>query len=70
MRRRKFIGLLGAGFLAPVAGKAQQAGRTYRLGVLMPHPRNVPINVAFLEEFRRHVTGNALMLFRKAGSIG
>jgi putative ABC transport system substrate-binding protein len=54
MRRRQFIGLPGAGFLAPVAGNAQQAGRTYRLGVLLPHPRNVPINVAFLEEFRRH----------------
>jgi putative tryptophan/tyrosine transport system substrate-binding protein len=54
MRRRKFIGLLGAGVLAPVAGKAQQAGRTYRLGVLLSHPRDVPINVAFLEEFRRH----------------
>ena len=32
---------------------AQQVGRTYRLGVLLPHPRDVPINIAFLEEFRR-----------------
>jgi putative ABC transport system substrate-binding protein len=54
MRRREFIGLLGASLLAPVAAKAQQVGRTYRLGALLPHPRDVPINVAFVEEFRRH----------------
>jgi putative ABC transport system substrate-binding protein len=54
MRRRQFIGLLGAGFFASIAAGAQQAGRTYRLGVLLPHPRDVPVNVAFVEEFRRH----------------
>jgi putative tryptophan/tyrosine transport system substrate-binding protein len=54
MRRREFTSLLGAVFLAPVAAKAQQVGRTYRLGVLLPHPRDVPVNVAFIEEFRRH----------------
>jgi putative tryptophan/tyrosine transport system substrate-binding protein len=54
MRRREFIGLLGASLLEPIAAKAQQVGRTYRLGVLLPHPREVPINVAFVEEFRRH----------------
>jgi putative ABC transport system substrate-binding protein len=40
--------------MAPIAAKAQQVGRTYRLGVLLPHPRDVPINVAFVEQFRRH----------------
>jgi putative ABC transport system substrate-binding protein len=54
MRRRAFVGLLSASLLAPIAAKAQQVGRTYRLGVLLPHPRNVPVNVAFVEEFRRH----------------
>jgi ABC-type uncharacterized transport system substrate-binding protein len=54
MRRREFIGLLGASLIAPITAKAQQVGRTYRLGVLLPHPRDVPVNVAFLEEFRRH----------------
>jgi len=53
MRRREFISLLGAGFSAPIAAMAQQVGRTYRLWVLLPHPRDVPINIAFLEEFRR-----------------
>jgi putative ABC transport system substrate-binding protein len=32
---------------------AQQAGRTYRLGCLMPLTRDAPVNVAFLDEFRR-----------------
>jgi putative tryptophan/tyrosine transport system substrate-binding protein len=54
MRRREFIGLLGASLTAPIAAAAQQAGSTYRLGVLLPHPRDVPVNVAFVEEFRRH----------------
>jgi hypothetical protein len=31
----------------------QQAGRTYRLGCLLPLTRDAPINAAFLEELRR-----------------
>ena len=54
MRRREFIGLLGASATLPFAARAQQPGRIYRLGVLLPHPRDVPLNVAFIEEFRRH----------------
>jgi putative ABC transport system substrate-binding protein len=54
MRRREFIWLLGTSLLAPIAAKAQEVRRTYRLGVLLPHPRDVPVNVAFVEEFRRH----------------
>jgi len=53
MRRREFIPLLGAGFLGPVAAKAQQAGRTYRLGCLLPLTRDAPINIAFFDELRR-----------------
>jgi putative ABC transport system substrate-binding protein len=53
MRRREFVGLLGASLIAPIAAKAQQVGRTYRLGALLPLTQHAPINVAFLDEFRR-----------------
>ena len=53
MRRREFVALFSASVTVPFAALAQQAGRTYRLGVLLPHPRDVPVNLAFLDEFRR-----------------
>jgi putative ABC transport system substrate-binding protein len=53
MRRREFIALVGASVAWPVPALAQQAGRTYRLGCLLPATRDVPVNAAFLDEFRR-----------------
>jgi putative ABC transport system substrate-binding protein len=53
MRRREFITLLGASVTWPFAAMAQEPGRTYRLGALQLYPRDTPLAVAFLEEFRR-----------------
>jgi putative tryptophan/tyrosine transport system substrate-binding protein len=53
VRRRDFILAGGATVVCPLAARAQEAGRTYRLGCLLPLPREAPINVAFFDELRR-----------------
>ena len=54
MRRREFITLItGATVTRPFAAIAQEAGRTYRLGILMPFPRQAPPILVLLDELRR-----------------
>jgi putative tryptophan/tyrosine transport system substrate-binding protein len=53
MMRREFIALTGASVTRPFVALAQQAGRTYRLGCLLPTPRgDNPINIVFFDELR------------------
>src|SRR6516164_4500365 len=67
MRRRKFILALGGAAAAwPLAARAQQAERTWRLGGLHAAPRDAPHQVALLEELRRlgFVEGQNLVVDR------
>jgi putative ABC transport system substrate-binding protein len=52
LKRREFITLVGgaAASAVPLAVSAQQPGRTYRLGCLLPLARDAPAIVAFLDE--------------------
>src|SRR5215831_15809372 len=54
-RRREFITLLaGAAAAWPPAARAQQSGRTYRLGFFLPVARDAPAIIAFFDELRVH----------------
>jgi len=55
MKRRQFIALMAGEMVTwPFAALAQQVGRTYRLGCLLPRPKDAPPNVLFFDELRRN----------------
>jgi putative ABC transport system substrate-binding protein len=54
MRRREIITLIAGATVAwPFASMAQEAGRTYRLGILFPFPREHPLIVLLMDDLRR-----------------
>jgi putative tryptophan/tyrosine transport system substrate-binding protein len=58
MKRREFITLLGgaaaaASILRPPPARAQEAGRTYRLGAVHTSPFDATHHIAFFDQLRR-----------------
>jgi putative ABC transport system substrate-binding protein len=55
LRRRDLITLIGGAPAAwPLVARAQQLGRTYRLGFFLPVARHAPAMIAFFDELRVH----------------
>jgi putative tryptophan/tyrosine transport system substrate-binding protein len=53
VRRREFIAFASGAAAWPLLVRAQEAGRTYRLGSLHQSPRNAPHHIAFFLQLQR-----------------
>ena len=64
MKRRAFITFLSGASAWPLAAHAQEPGRTYRLGFLIPSPRDSSPALALFDELRLHgfVEGQNLLV--------
>jgi len=55
VKRRAFIKLIGGAAAAwPLVARAQEPGRIYRLGFLIPSSRDAPAVTAFFDELRHN----------------
>jgi ABC-type uncharacterized transport system substrate-binding protein len=71
LKRREFITLLGGAAAGwPLAAPAQEVGRTYRLGFVLPIGRQTPPVVAFFDELRLNGFIEGTNLATVAGSFG
>jgi putative tryptophan/tyrosine transport system substrate-binding protein len=70
MRRREFIAALGSAAMWPLATRAQQPGRTWRIGYLAATPR--PTDDVFRETLRKlgYVEDRNLTIFYRWGGSG
>ena len=75
MRRREFLGALAGAAARPMAARAQQAGKVYRIGVLETTPANM--NVSNMEALRQGLRGlnyvegrNLVIEYRSADGRG
>jgi putative ABC transport system substrate-binding protein len=68
--RRKFLATLGGAAAWPLAARAQQADRIYRLAFVSANPREAPQHMALLDELRRHgfVDGQNLIVDQRGFS--
>src|SRR6476660_9416106 len=75
MKRREFIGLIGAAAMSPIAARAQQPARVYRVGILetIPADRNKANFDALLRGLRErgYIQGQNLQIeYRSADGHG
>jgi putative tryptophan/tyrosine transport system substrate-binding protein len=72
LKRREFITLIGGAAAWPLTARAQEPGRTYRLGGLTPSPRDAPHYAALFGELRQRgfIEGENLVIDWRGYRVG